>query len=210
MSTSADCTSAFWLSLNTFREYNRKSEGLSRRQVCKSVMLNLQKDIVGGSSSNAFGTRGAFIINWWIIDMLPPPCLNRHTGTQKHSGSYTYPSGSPFAGQLTQSEVVCPTCKHILDLMFSDGRKQQFNTVCSWLFHESLKNCNLPLPQLKPHPHHRTDPKGVWTACTHPVYAWLLCIGSFKVRKTGDSEHRFHFLMSTGKFQVCGFLSSKL
>lgn len=177
MSTSAGCTSAFWLSLNTFREYNRKSEGLSRRQVCKSVMLNLQKEIVGGSSSNAFGTRGAFIINWWIIDMLPPPCLNRHTGTQKHSGSYTHPlvpllQANWLKVRWCSHDCCCsPTCKHILDLMFSDGRKQQFNTVCSWLFHESLKNCNLPLPQLKPHPHHRTDPKGVWTACTNPGYA---------------------------------------
>lgn len=35
------------------------------------------------------------------------------------------------------------------------------------------------------------------------------CVGSLKVRKTGDDERRCHFLMSTGRFQVRGFLSRK-
>lgn len=93
--------------------------------------------------------------------------------------------------------------------MFSAGRKPQFNTVCSWLFQESPKNFNLPLPQLKCSPLTLIQ-WGLKHGPAVPIQPVLVhCVGSFKVRKTGDDECRFHFLMSTGRFQVCGFLSSK-
>lgn len=94
--------------------------------------------------------------------------------------------------------------------MFSAGRKPHFNTVCSWLFQESPKNFNLPLPQLKCSPLTPMIQWGLKHGPAVPIQPVLVrCAGSFKVRKTGDDECRFHFLMSTGRFQAHAFCPAR-
>lgn len=183
-------------------------------------MLNLQKWIVVGSRGKAFGSRGAIRINRWIIDMLPPPCLDRHSGT--HTPIVTYGSWSLLcAGQLTQSKVLCLYLllqsfifrhKCTVELMFAAGKKKPpFNAVCSWLFHESPKRFNLPLPQLKLPPSHWSK-GGLKHSPTIPCTAiWPIIVQLLSRwgRVWWWRRCRFPFLMSAVRFQVCGFLSCR-
>ena len=94
-------------------EKRRGQRVRKRKQVLILVMLNLSK-LVGGSRGEAFGSRGPFRIDGWIIDLLPPPTLE-HT--------YTHPHPDWLVVRCFAYLCCCAPAfldkKHSLDLTFS-------------------------------------------------------------------------------------------
>lgn len=90
-------------------------------------------------------------------------------------------------------------------------KKPPFSAVCSWLFHESPKRFNLPLPQLKLPPSHWSK-GGLKHSPTIPCTAiWPIIVQLLSRwgRVWWWWRCRFPFLMSAVRFQVCGFLSCR-
>lgn len=151
---------------------------------CKQKQSLWQKGAIQNQWMNYWSAPSPHAAHWSTHTHTPT-----HTLIHLHTPLVTYWSWSLLcAGQLTHTEVL-RLCLLLQSFMWT----QTLNWAdvfslrliqCSWLFHESLKHFNPPLPQLNPQ--HTLIQRRGWNSAIHTIAA-------FKVRQTVHDEDASFF-----------------